>query len=144
MVAERAFFRCEQSVGLSATAYLLAKAGVFGLAAVIQSAVLVVVVTAPKIGKHAPSGAAALGSPTLELLVDIAATCVAAAIVGLSVSALAQTSNQILPLMVVTLMAQLVLAAGQIDPLRTAKPTTAKAAPLTTPPKKPTTPRRRR
>jgi ABC-type multidrug transport system ATPase subunit len=114
LVGERAIFRREQAVGLSATAYLLAKVGVFGLAAVIQSAVLVVVVTAPKIGKHAPSGAAALGSPMLELFVDIAATCVVAAIVGLSVSALAQTSNQTLPLMVVALMAQLVLAGGMI------------------------------
>ena len=114
LVGERAIFRREQAVGLSATAYLFAKVGVFGTAAVIQSALLVLLVTAPKIGKHAPSGAAALGSPMVELFVDIAATCVVAAILGLCVSALAQTSNQVLPLMVVTLMAQLVLAGGMI------------------------------
>jgi ABC-type multidrug transport system ATPase subunit len=114
LVGERAIFRREQAVGLSATAYLFAKVGVFGTAAVIQSALLVVLVTAPKIGKHAPSGAAALGSPMVELFVDIAATCVVAAILGLCVSALAHTSNQVLPLMVVTLMAQLVLAGGMI------------------------------
>ena len=114
LVGERAIFRREQAVGLSTTAYLLAKVGVFGTAAVIQSAMLVLIVAAPKIGKHAPSGAAVLGSPMLELFVDIAAACVVAAILGLSVSALAQTSNQVLPLMVVTLMAQLVLAGGMI------------------------------
>jgi uncharacterized phage infection (PIP) family protein YhgE len=114
LVGERAIFRREQAVGLSTTAYLLAKVGVFGTAAVIQSAMLVLIVAAPKIGKHAPSGAAVLGIPMLELFVDIAATCVVAAILGLWVSALAQTSNQVLPLMVVTLMAQLVLAGGMI------------------------------
>ena len=114
LVGERAIFRREQAVGLSATAYLLAKVGVFGSAAVTQSALLILIVTAPKIGKHAPSGAAALGSPMLELFVDIAATGVVAAILGLAMSALAQTSNQVLPLMVVTLMAQLVLAGGMI------------------------------
>ena len=49
-----------------------------------------------------------------ELFVDIAATTVAAAILGLLVSALAQNSNQVLPLMVVTVMTQLVLAGGFI------------------------------
>jgi hypothetical protein len=67
LIGDRAIFRRERAVGLSATAYLVAKVGVFGMAAVIQSAVLVLVVTAPKIGKHAPSGATALGSPMLEL-----------------------------------------------------------------------------
>jgi ABC transport system ATP-binding/permease protein len=114
LVGERAIFRREQAAGLSTTAYLLAKVGVFGTAAVIQSAMLVLIVAAPKIGKHAPSGAAVPGSPMVELFVDIAATCVVAAILGLSVSAFAQTSNQVLPLVVVTLMVQLVFAGGMI------------------------------
>jgi hypothetical protein len=114
LVGERAVFRREQAAGLSTSAYLLAKIGVFGTAAVIQSAMLVLIVTAPGIGKPAPSGAAVLGSPILELFVDVAATCVASAIVGLAVSAVAQTSNLVLPLTVVTLMAQLVLSGGMI------------------------------
>jgi ABC transport system ATP-binding/permease protein len=114
LVGERTIFHREHAAGLSASAYLLAKVVVFGAIAVVQSAVLVLIVTAPKIGKGAPQGAAVLGSPTWELFVDIAATCVAAAILGLSVSALAQTSNQVLPLVVVTLMAQLVFAGGFI------------------------------
>jgi ABC-type multidrug transport system ATPase subunit len=114
LVAERAIFRREQAVGLSTTAYLSAKIAVFGAAAAIQSAVLVLIVTAPKIGKGAPASAVVLGSPRLELFVDIAATCVVAAIVGLAVSALAQNSNQVLPLMVAAVMTQLVLAGGFI------------------------------
>jgi ABC-type multidrug transport system ATPase subunit len=111
LVGERAVFRREQAVGLSTSAYLAAKIAVFGAIAVVQSAVLVLVVT---IGKGAPMGATELGSPTFELFVGIAATCVASAIVGLFVSALAQNSNQVLPLTVVTLMVQVVLAGGMI------------------------------
>jgi ABC-type multidrug transport system ATPase subunit len=111
LVGERAIFRREQAVGLSTSAYLAAKIAVFGVIAVVQSAVLVLVVT---IGKGAPMGATVLGSPTFELFVGIAATCVASAIVGLFVSALAQNSNQVLPLTVVTLMVQVVLAGGMI------------------------------
>jgi ABC transport system ATP-binding/permease protein len=111
LVGERAIFRREQAVGLSTSAYLAAKFAVFGAIAVVQSAVLVLVVT---IGKGAPMGATVLGSPTFELFVGIAATCVASAIVGLFVSALAQNSNQVLPLTVVALMVQVVLAGGMI------------------------------
>jgi ABC transport system ATP-binding/permease protein len=114
LVAERTIFRREQAAGLSTSAYLLAKIGVFGAAAVAQSALLVLVVTAPKLGKSAPSSAAALGSPVLELFVGVAATCVASAVLGLAVSALAQNGNQVLPLMAATLTAQLVLAGGFI------------------------------
>jgi hypothetical protein len=114
LVGERTIFRREQAAGLSASAYLAAKVAVFAAAAVIQSAILVLIVTAPTIGKGAPLGASMLGSARFELFVDIAATSVAAAVLGLLVSALAQNSNQVLPLMVVTVMAQLVLAGGFI------------------------------
>jgi hypothetical protein len=114
LVGERVIFRREQAAGLSTSAYLAAKIAVFGAAAVLQSAILVLIVTAPTIGKGPPLGAAVLGSPRFELFIDIAATCVAAAILGLLVSALAQNSNQVLPLMVVTVMTQLVFAGGFI------------------------------
>jgi hypothetical protein len=114
LVGERAVFRRERAAGLSATAYLLAKIAVFGAVAVIQSAVLVLVVTAPGFGKPAPSGAAALGNAMFELFVGVAATCVAAAVLGLAVSALAQTSDQVIVLLAITLTAQLVLAGGFI------------------------------
>ena len=114
LVGERAIFRREQAAGLSASAYLLAKIAVFGAIAVIQSAILVLVVTAPAIGKPAPSGAAALGSPMLELFVGVAATCVVAVLLGLAVSAFARTGDQVIVLLAMTLMAQLVLAGGFI------------------------------
>jgi ABC-type multidrug transport system ATPase subunit len=114
LVGERAIFRREQSAGLSASAYLLAKIAVFGAVAVIQSAILVLVVTAPGFGKPGPSGAAALGIPALELFVDVAATCVAAAVVGLALSSLARTNDQVIVLLAVALVTQLVFAGGFI------------------------------
>ena len=114
LTGERVIFRREQAVGLSASAYLLAKIAVFGMVAVIQSAILVLLVTAPKIGKPAPSSAAALGSPKFELFLGVAATCVVAAILGLAVSALARTGDQVIVLLAAALAAQLVLAGGFI------------------------------
>lgn len=114
LVGERAIFRREQSAGLSASAYLLAKIAMFGAVAVIQSAILVVVVTAPGFGKPGPSGAAALGIPALELFVDVAATCVVAAVLGLALSSLARTNDQVIVLLAVALVTQLVFAGGFI------------------------------
>lgn len=114
LVGERAVFRREQAAGLSASAYLLAKTIVFGAVAVIQSAILVLIVTAPAIGKRSASSAVVLGSPTFELFVGVAATCVVAVLLGLALSALARTGDQVIVLLAMTLMAQLVLAGGFI------------------------------
>lgn len=114
LVGERAVFRREQAAGLSASAYLFAKTIVFGAVAVIQSAILVLIVTAPAIGKRTASSAVVLGSPTFELFVGVAATCVVAVLLGLALSALARTGDQVIVLLAMTLMAQLVLAGGFI------------------------------
>ena len=114
LVGERAVFRREQAAGLSASAYLLAKTIVFSAVAVIQSAILVLIVTAPAIGKLGPSRAVVLGSPIFELFVGVASTCVVAVVLGLAVSSLARTGDQVIVLLAMTLMAQLVLAGGFI------------------------------
>jgi len=49
-----------------------------------------------------------------NLFVDIAATCVASAILGLVLSALARSTEQIMPMLVVSVMAQLVFSGGMI------------------------------
>ena len=51
---------------------------------------------------------------TLELFVDMAACCVAAAMVGLALSALAKSNEQIMPLLVIAIMSQLVFSGGMI------------------------------
>jgi ABC-type multidrug transport system ATPase subunit len=112
LIGERAIFRREQAVGLSTTAYLLAKICVYCTAAIIQSAILLAIVV---YGKGRPTqGDVVVGNATVELFLDIAATCVAAAILGLALSALARSNDQIMPLLVVSIMSQLVFSGGMI------------------------------
>jgi ABC transport system ATP-binding/permease protein len=112
LIGERAIFLREQAVGLSTTAYLLAKVCVYSVFAIAQSSI---VTTITILGKGTPTqGATLLGNPTLELYVGMAATTVTSAMVGLALSALARTSEQIMPLLVVAIMSQLVFSGGMI------------------------------
>jgi ABC-type multidrug transport system ATPase subunit/predicted component of type VI protein secretion system len=120
LVGERAIFQREQAVGLSTSAYLLAKTGVYCGFAILQSAITTTIVV---LGKGAPTrGAVLLGhglgneevGATLELFLTVAATCVASAILGLAISSLVRSSEQIMPLFVVSIMAQLVLCGGMV------------------------------
>ncbi|MGF2945865.1 ABC transporter permease, partial [Mycobacterium sp. Lab-001] len=112
LIGERPIFTREQAVGLSTAAYLGAKMVVFCVFAVAQAAITTGIVIA---GKGAPTQRAVLlGDPSVELFVTVAATCVASAILGLVLSSLVRSNEQIMPLLVVSLMLQLVLAGGLI------------------------------
>jgi ABC transport system ATP-binding/permease protein len=116
LVGERMIFQRERAVGLSASAYLMAKVIVFSAAALIETAVMVAIMT---IGKGAPThGGALLGggvvSGVVELYLTLAATAIASAMVGLALSSLARSTEQVLPLLVVTIMISMVLAGGLI------------------------------
>ncbi|OBF10735.1 ATP-binding cassette domain-containing protein [Mycobacterium sp. 852002-10029_SCH5224772] len=112
LIGERPIFRREQAVGLSTKAYLLAKMAVFFVFAIVQSTIATTITI---LGKGAPTRPALLlGSATLELYVATAAMCVAAATVGLVLSSLARSNEQIMPLLVVSLMLQLVLCGGMV------------------------------
>jgi ABC-type multidrug transport system ATPase subunit len=112
LIGERPIFRREQAVGLSTAAYLLAKIAVFCVFATAQAAIATTIV---RFGKGAPTADPPFfGNSTFSLFVTVAGTCVASAILGLMLSALAQSNEQIMPLLVVAIMAQLVLAGGMI------------------------------
>lgn len=111
LVGERAIFRREKGVGLSPGAYLAAKLVVFAGLALLQSGVLVGLVL---LLMTRPDTASALGNGALELYVATAATTFASACVGLLISAWASTSEQVMPLLVIAIMAQLVLCGGLI------------------------------
>ncbi len=112
LIGERAIFRREQAVGLSTTAYLLAKIGVYCTAAIIQSAILVTIVIS---GKGAPTqGDVVVGNASAELFLNVAGTSVTAAILGLALSALARSNEQIMPMLVVLVISQLVFGGGMI------------------------------
>jgi ABC-type multidrug transport system ATPase subunit len=114
LIGERAIFLREQAVGLSTSAYLLAKMVVFSVFAVLQAGIVIVItILFVGWGPGAVTSGAVL-SRNLEMFVDVAFTCVAAAMVGLALSALARSNEQIMPLLVVAIMSQLVFSGGMI------------------------------
>ncbi|MFN8032317.1 MAG: ATP-binding cassette domain-containing protein [Mycobacterium sp.] len=112
LIGERPIFRREQAVGLSTTAYLLAKVCIYAVFAIVQSSIVTAITIA---GKGSPTqGSLTFLSPTLELFVVMGATTVTAAMVGLALSAMARSNEQIMPLLVVAVMSQLVFSGGMI------------------------------
>ena len=112
LVGERPIFRREQAVGLSTAAYMGAKIVVFSVFAIVQAAIAT---TISVIGWGKPlSGAVLLGDVRFELFVTVAATCVASALLGMALSALANSQDQIMPMLVVSIMSQLVFSGGMI------------------------------
>jgi ABC transport system ATP-binding/permease protein len=116
LVGERMIFQRERAVGLSASAYLMAKVIVFSAAVLIDTALMVAIMT---IGKGAPThGGVLLGhgvaAGVVELYLTLAATAITSAMVGLALSSLARSTEQVLPMLVVTIMVSMVMAGGLI------------------------------
>ncbi|MFI5777209.1 ATP-binding cassette domain-containing protein [Nocardia sp. NPDC051570] len=111
LVGERPIFHRERAVGLLPSAYLMAKVMVFGMAALLQSAVLVAIVLA---GKNPPGAGTLVPSGSVELYIDLAVTAVTCVVIGLLLSTIAKSNEQVMPLLVVVIMCQLVMAGGMI------------------------------
>ncbi|ORV89936.1 ABC transporter ATP-binding protein [Mycobacterium interjectum] len=112
LVGERPIFKREQAVGLSTASYLAAKVVVFSAFAVMQAGIATVISV---IGWGQPiANAVMLGNVSVELFVDVALTCVASALLGMALSAIAKSQDQIMPLLVVAIMSQLVFCGGLI------------------------------
>jgi ABC-type multidrug transport system ATPase subunit len=116
LIGERAIFLREQAVGLSTTAYLLAKVCIYSVFAIVQSGIVTAITL---IGVGPPkNGGLILGSSetaaSIELFIGMAAATVCAATVGFALSALAKSNEQIMPLLVVAIMSQLVFSGGMI------------------------------
>ncbi|ORA12850.1 ABC transporter ATP-binding protein, partial [Mycobacterium asiaticum DSM 44297] len=112
LVGERPIFRREQAVGLSTGAYLAAKIVVFCAFATMQAAISTTIAV---VGWGKPlSGPVLLFDVRFELFVTVAATCVTSAILGMALSAIAKSQDQIMPLLVTAIMSQLVFSGGMI------------------------------
>ncbi|WP_312721604.1 ATP-binding cassette domain-containing protein [Mobilicoccus sp.] len=110
LVGERPILRREKAVGLSTLAYLTAKLIVFALLTAVQSIALVTLVLLVK----TPPDIGAVGDGRLELYAAVALTAFASAALGLLISSVVGTTEQVMPLLVVSIMAQLVLCGGLI------------------------------
>ncbi|WP_068163426.1 FHA domain-containing protein [Rhodococcus phenolicus] len=111
LVGERQIYFRERAAGLQPSAYLAAKILVFCTAALVQSIVLVLVVMA---GKGIPGSGALIPFGGIELVVDVAMTTCACVVLGLALSAVARSSEQVMPMLVVAVMVQLVMSGGLI------------------------------
>jgi len=111
LVNERPIYERERAVGLSPVAYLLAKLAVFACLTLVQATLLTALVLARKPG---PIGSVVLGFGDIELLIAVAATAFVSAVLGLLISSQASTSEQVMPLLVVSVMMQLVMCGGLI------------------------------
>lgn len=112
LIGERVIFRREQAVGLSATAYLLAKIITYCGAAIVQSAIMTAIIVMVRGGPT--RGAVLLGNASFELWVAVAATACAATILGLALSSVASSADQVMPMLVIATMTQIVFSGGLI------------------------------
>jgi ABC-type multidrug transport system ATPase subunit len=109
LVGERPIFLRERAVGLPVSAYLSSKLLIFGLLSTFMAATLTYVTLTAKV---APVQSVFFDNPALELFLALFLTALASMVTGLLLSALVKSSEQVMPLFVVFLMAQLVLNGG--------------------------------
>ncbi len=111
VIGERDIVLRERAAGVLPAAYAWAKAIVFGMVCAVQAVLLVAVLATVKPG---PAGGAALPDATGEVVVAVWATALASCLLGLLGSALVRSTEQAMPVLVVTVMAQLVLCGGMV------------------------------
>ena len=111
LVGERPIFIREAGVGVRPSAYLASKIALLGVVCAIQSALMATV--ALVLNAHPDRGVAwPLG---VELFLMAFATAWCCSSLGLLLSGLVSTSEQVMPLMVLVLMFQLVMCGGVLD-----------------------------
>jgi ABC-type multidrug transport system ATPase subunit len=108
LVKERPIYNRERAAGLSPGAYLASKFVVLGLISAVQAVVLVLIGLAGR--PLPPHGAVLTGAPLVELMLGIAVLAVASMTAGLLISAVVNSSDKTMPLLVVTVLAEVVLS----------------------------------
>ncbi|MET7397107.1 FHA domain-containing protein [Dactylosporangium sp. NPDC005572] len=113
IVNESTIYKRERAVGLSAGAYLASKVVVFSLIIIVQTALFTWLAL---LGKKEPKDPLILDEHWLvEITIPVALVALASMAFGLLVSALAKTTEQTTPVLVVVVMAQLVLSGGLFE-----------------------------
>jgi ABC-type multidrug transport system ATPase subunit len=107
LVKERAIYTRERAAGLSAGAYLWSKLVVLGLISAVQAVVLVLIGLA---GLPLPPRGALLPLPLVEIMLAMAMLAVASMTAGLLISAVVNSSDKTMPLLVVVVLVEVVLS----------------------------------
>jgi ABC transport system ATP-binding/permease protein len=109
IVKERPIYVRERAAGLSSTAYIWSKLLVLGVISALQVVVMVLIGLS---GRPLPAHGVVIGSSLLEITLAMAVLAMASMTLGLLVSAFVKTSERALPLLFLTVMAQLVFTGG--------------------------------
>ena len=110
LVKERTIYTRERAAGLSAGSYFLSKVLILGVISIIQAAAMIAIgLTSRPLPAH---GAVLAHLPLLELLIAVAGLSIASMTLGLLISAVVNSSDKTLPVLVVLVMAQVVLSGG--------------------------------
>jgi ABC transport system ATP-binding/permease protein len=112
LVKERSIYIRERAAGLSSGAYLGSKLLVLGVISIVQSIVLTLLVLA---GRTMPAHGSVLRSPLLEIVIGIVLVGLASMCLGLLVSALVNTSEKAMPVLVVLTLFQVVLCGALLS-----------------------------
>jgi len=111
LVKERPIYIRERAAGLSPAAYLAAKLAVLGVISAVQSVVLVAIGLA---GRPMPPRGVLTSLPLAEIMLGVAVLAIASMTAGLLISASVNSSDKTLPLLVVTVLVEVVLSGGVI------------------------------
>lgn len=113
LVSERTIYERERAVGLSPGAYLASKVLVYNLLAAFGA---IVIVRVTGLVKELPTGEGVIGlGATNELTIAIFATISIGISLGLLLSSIVRSQQQVMPVLIVILMAQMVLNGGLIS-----------------------------
>src|SRR5215469_10662075 len=112
IVKEREIYSRERAAGLSSTAYLWSKLIVLGALSALQAALMTVIGVA---GERMPARGVVIPSPLLELGVEMALLAIASMTVGLLISSAVNTAEKGLPLLLVSVVLQVVFTGGVIS-----------------------------
>jgi ABC transport system ATP-binding/permease protein len=113
IVQEAAIYGRERAVGVSPTAYLCSKLFVYLIIDIIQVSLFTKLAL---LGRPGPASPLVFKSfPMLEIIIPVTLVAFVSTVLGLLVSALVKTVDQTTPVLVVTVMAQLVLSGGLFE-----------------------------
>jgi ABC-type multidrug transport system ATPase subunit len=112
IVNEQSIYRRERAIGLSPTAYLASKLAVF---VVIDTIQVVLFVYIALLGLPGPADEIIFKSAMVDLIIPVALVAIASTALGLFASALVRTTEQTTPILVVSVMTQLVLSGGLFE-----------------------------
>jgi ABC transport system ATP-binding/permease protein len=110
IVKERSIYIRERAAGLSAGAYMWSKLLVLGVLSALQATLMTVI---GLVGRPLPpSGSLITGAPLAEIVVAMALLAIVSMTLGLLISSAVSTSEMALPLLFVSVMAQVVFTGG--------------------------------